>query len=235
MKLAFLGEIHGNLPALEAVLEDLEGRPVDGIFHLGDVVGYGPQPAGVIRRLQELGIDGVRGNHDERVAHGGPVPVGREEDDTDSLAAAVCAWTRERLGASQRDWLDRLPFQKRIASPRMSVALFHSTPVSFLWRPHQEQGDDFFDEMGLYTGASVNIFATTHVPFWKVVRGRWFVNVGSVGLPGDGDPRAAYAIVDLNGGAAVRIVRVDYDRKKTAHAVRAAELPAGILRLLGEV
>jgi predicted phosphodiesterase len=230
---AFLGDIHANLPALEAVLADIQKRPVARVFHLGNIVGYGPQPRAVIHRLREERIPGVRGNHDERIATGIPLKVGQEHDDSLELAAAVCQWTRERLSVEDRSWLERLPFQRVIESDQTRIALFHASPVQLTLPPHSQQGEDFFREMAGYSRAHVNVFAHTHVPFWRVIDGCWFVNAGSVGFPRDGDPRATYATVEVNGGAAVRVHRVTYETGRTISAVRAAALPAGILRLLG--
>ena len=233
MKLAFLGDIHGNLAALEAVLREVRKKPVDAIFHVGDVVGYGPHPREVIDLLRREGIEGVRGNHDDRVATGFPVPVGDATDDSIELATVTCRWTRERLGPEELNWIARQPFIRTLSSGRMTLAIFHAHPIDMLTKAHEARGDDFFHEMASYTGADVNVFAHTHRPFWRVVGGRWFVNAGSVGFPGDDNPNPAVVQVELNGGAAVRIQRVDYDRARTATAVHAAGLPAGILRLLG--
>ena len=233
MKLAFLGDIHGNLPALDAVLDDLRQRSVDQIFHLGNVVGYGPQPREVIRKLQDEGIEGVRGNHDERVVTGAPILVGQVEDDSVGLAESACDWTREQLDNSERDWLERLPFIKTLSSGRMKVALFHASPVTMDSMPHSGQPDDFYREMGAYTRTHVNVFAHTHVPFYRVVDGRWYVNAGSVGFSRDGDERISCAVVELNGGAAVHIVRLPSETSTVGDSLRANGLPSGLLRLFG--
>ena len=228
MKLVFLGDIHGNRAALDAVLEDVRRKPVDGIFHVGDVVGYGAQPREVIARLQAEGIEGVRGNHDERVLSGVPLPVGQAGADLAAAGEAVCDWTRRVLSAEDRVWLERQPFMRTIDTGRMKVALFHATPVDMTTPPHARQGDDFFREMAFQTGAHVHVFGHTHAPFTRVVDRCWFVNAGSLNLSCDGDPRAAYAVVELNGGAAVRIVRVPFDPGPEQAAARAAGLPSGL-------
>ncbi len=233
MRLTFLGDIHANDAALLAALAAIRRRPADGIFHLGNVVGYGARPSEVIRLLQENGIEGVRGAHDERVATGAPLTVGRDDDDSAALAAATCDWTRSRLTPLERDWLQRLPFMRRLRTGSMDLVMFNASPVDLAALPHESQRDDYFREMAAYTGAHVHVFARTHVPFWRVIDGRWFVNTGSVGFGRDGDSRAAMASIELNGGAAVRIDRLEYDVDAAGQAVRAAGLPAGVLRLLG--
>jgi predicted phosphodiesterase len=232
MRLVFLGDIHANLPALEAVLEEVRKRPPDAVYHLGNVVGYGPHPRATLARLRTLGIEGVRGNHDERIATGFPVPVGDAGEDTRDLAETCCAWTQERLDARERRDLARLPFMRLLPTGRMRVAMFNTSPVGLEGTAHAGREDDFFREMAEYTGAEVHVFARCHAPFWRVVQGKWFVGAGSLGFPSDGDPRSPFVTVELNGGAAVRISRVAYDARQTADAIRAERLPAGLLRLL---
>src|SRR6476469_736652 len=101
MRIAVLSDIHGNLPALEAVLAAL--KPYDAIWQLGDIVGYGPQPDEVVARLVDEGATGVRGNHDAAA-------IG--ELDTDSFnddARAAVEWTADRIQQSTRDWRTSLP------------------------------------------------------------------------------------------------------------------------------
>ena len=101
MRIAVLSDIHANLPALDAVLA--AAGPVDGVWHLGDVVGYGPDPDGVISRLRDIGAVGVRGNHDA-AALGGP-----EIDWFNPDARAAAEWTRDQLTEDTRAWLSALP------------------------------------------------------------------------------------------------------------------------------
>jgi diadenosine tetraphosphatase ApaH/serine/threonine PP2A family protein phosphatase len=158
--------------------------------------------------------------------------VGDPGEDTRELAEASCAWTRERLDLRDRRDLMRLPFMRVIPTGRMRVAMFNTSPVGLQGIAHAGRDDDFFQEMAEYTRAEVHVFARSHAPFWRVVQGRWFVGAGSLGFPSDGDPRPPYVSLELNGGAAVRISRVAYDAGKTAEAIRAEHLPAGLLRLL---
>jgi putative phosphoesterase len=233
MKYAFLGDIHANLAALEAVLQHARQQSVDAVYHLGDVVGYGPSPLAVIQRLQQEGIQGVRGDHEERVAGRGSPPVGSAHDESVELAETVCRWTRQRLSPAAQRWLGRLRFQQVIQEAGLTVALFHATPHEITVRAHVHQGDDFFREIAGYTRADVNVFGHTHVPFHRVIAGCWFINAGSVGFSRDDDPRPAYVTVETGGRLDVRIHRVDYEIGQTVSAVRAAALPVGILRLLG--
>ena len=116
MRVAVLSDIHSNLPALESVIQ-AAGR-VDAIWHLGDVVGYGPEPDGVVARLAALGADGVRGNHDAAAA-GGPEIEWFNPD-----AHRAMTWTRTVISPVTRAWLAALP----ITRTQGDIALVHGSP-----------------------------------------------------------------------------------------------------------
>ena len=204
---------------------------VDAIWHLGDVVGYGPEPDAVVARLRERGATGVRGNHDA-AAVGGP-----EIDWFNPEARAAAEWTRDSIAPETRAWLDALP-QRRVVD---DVLLVHGSPRD----PLREYVTD-------RRAAGENIDAQetqhalhghTHVPVaWLatpdgvalvrasesdgVERGprRTLVNPGSVGQPRDGDPRASYLVLDQEAGR-VTWHRVEYDIERVQTAMRAAGLP----------
>ena len=121
MRIAVLSDIHGNLPALEAVLEAL--KPYDAVWQLGDIVGYGPQPDEVVARLAEENATGVRGNHDAAALG---------ELDTDSFnddARAAVEWTADRIEPTTREWLAQLP-QRQVEDP---FTLVHGSPRDPTW------------------------------------------------------------------------------------------------------
>ena len=218
MRVAVLSDIHSNIVALDAVLS--HAGDVDAIWHLGDVVGYGPEPDAVVARLRERGATGVRGNHDA-AAVGGP-----EIDGFNPEARAAAEWTRDSIAPETRAWLDALP-QRRVVD---DVLLVHGSPRD----PLREYVTD-------RRAAGENIDAQetqhalhghTHVPAaWLakrdgVERGprRTLVNPGSVGQPRDGDPRASYLVLDQESGR-VTWHRVEYDIERVQTAMRAAGLP----------
>src|SRR6185503_3618426 len=121
MRIAVLSDIHANLPALDAVLAD--AGPVDGIWHLGDVVGYGPDPDGVIDRLRAAGAQGVRGNHDAAAIGGSEI------DWFNPDARRAMEWTRTAIGSASVDWLRGLPVRRRLEG----CDLVHGSPRQPLW------------------------------------------------------------------------------------------------------
>lgn len=240
--LALLSDIHGNLPALEAVLDDVRGRAVDGVYHLGDLVGYGPWPVEVVRRLRREGIPGVAGNYDSTVATGYEHCGCRYEDPAqEALSHASYRWTREHVDSDAARWLGRLPFRIDLRpggghrrGPR--VILVHGTPTLNTLYWDEDRPADFGRQMVAKAGArpgDVLAFGHTHRPWRRALDGVHLVNAGSVGRPKDGDPRACYVLVALDGDRVeVEHVRVAYDVERIAAAIRASDLPDALAIVL---
>jgi diadenosine tetraphosphatase ApaH/serine/threonine PP2A family protein phosphatase len=233
MRIAVISDVHANLPALDAVLAAL--GTVDALWHLGDVVGYGPHPDEVVSRLREAGAVGVRGNHD--VAALG-------ELDTASFnpaARRAVEWTASRISPETRGWLEALPERLELED----MTLVHGSPRDPVWEYVMTTRD---------ARASMAAFATpyclhghTHVPVvWREHDGnvevgrptdgsqldldarRLLLNPGSVGQPRDGDPRASAVVLDTDAGTATW-QRVDYPISSTQRDMRAAGLPAWLV------
>ena len=235
MRVAVLSDIHSNLVALDAVLADA-GR-VDAVWHLGDVVGYGPDPDGVVARLIGVGAVGVRGNHDA-AALGGP-----EIEWFNPEARAAAEWTRDTIDGTTRAWLSALP--ERHAIDRMT--LVHGSPRD----PIREyvSSPDIARENLAVLATDFCLHGHTHLPVAftldrddrlqvvvpdrddriDLAGQRALINPGSVGQPRDGDPDASYLILDPDTATATWH-RVPYD----IPAVQAAILAAGLPRRLAD-
>ena len=243
MRYALLSDVHANLPALDAVLADVDARgDADAIHHLGDLVGYSSQPNEVVARVRERGIVGIAGNYDSTVAVGAEHCGCRSESPRqEALAHESYAYTRRAVTAETRRYLAALPFSLDLrplgghaAGPRL--VLVHGTPTlnTVYWTA--DRSDDFCRRMagvvGL-KGGDVIAFGHTHRPWHRIVDGITFVNTGSVGRPKDGDPRAGYVVLDLDAGdPRVEIVRGPYDVAAAAAGVRAAGLPEEFVAFL---
>ena len=207
--LALLYDVHGNLPALEAVLADADGRGAQRYLIGGDVALFGPWPEQTVARLHELTpAMWIRGNGERWTAD----PDAAPEPVRGATAAA-----REALGDALVAQLAALPESVAIDA---STRAWHGSPVSDV-RSFMPEPDD--DEAELLAGASESrlIFGHTHLPFQRgsAVADIQLVNPGSVGMPFDGDHRAAYALLHDDG--TIEYLRVAYDHAASAAALRA--------------
>jgi predicted phosphodiesterase len=243
MRYALISDIHGNLPALDAVLADLAGRPgIGGAYHHGVLDGYSPWPNEVVGRLAAAGIPGVAGNYDSTVAtdytHCG---CRSESPRQEELAHISYEWTRAHVSTATKRALGSLPFRLDLQplgghASGPTVTLVHATPMNNLVYVTEDRSDAFLAKMGQQAGleaGDVLCFGHTHKPWSRTVDGVTFVNTGSVGRPKDGDWRAGYALLDVGEGEPrVEFVRVEYDVDAAAKGVLAAGLPGEFAEFL---
>jgi putative phosphoesterase len=233
MRIAVMGDIHANLPALRAALDDVARIGAEAVYCVGDVVGRGPHPNEVVELLRSLEIPTVQGNWDEAVG------MDREQTGAAWTTAeaevdgnASMRWSSDRLTEENKAWLRQLPHTMRVTLAGRSVYLFHGSPIKqneYLWasRPSRvlariasDEADDLF------------CFGHTHEAFHRVVGQAHFVACGSIGCGTDGDARARYAVVYLGEpDIAVGFRAVDYDHLSV---VREMELAGQSVELLRE-
>lgn len=229
MKYAILGDIHANLHALDTVLADAEKEGVTDFVCIGDLIGYNAFPSECLEKIRALGAPTVMGNHDY---------YGSREDELvgfHPMAAEVITWTRNQLSEEQKEWLRSLPYSTRVET----FTMVHST----LDNPHKWGYvlDRYDAESNFnYQTTSVCFYGHTHIPIAfekgdeirsglyskiKIKPGRkYFINVGSVGQPRDGDPRAAYAIYDMMNNT-IELKRLEYNLSGAQEKILQAGLP----------
>jgi diadenosine tetraphosphatase ApaH/serine/threonine PP2A family protein phosphatase len=239
MRYLVLSDIHANLEALDAVLA--AAGPTDGVLMLGDVVGYGASPNEVITRLRALPlVAAVRGNHDK-------VALGLEPSDTfNRLARHAIEWTAATLASEHHVWLAALP--RGPVAVTDAIEICHGAPFD----------EDFytFDDIDAAralraAGGAWCFYGHTHVPAafrlhdgvtaltpphgdvhrLTLDAGRYLVNCGAVGQPRDGDPRAAFGVLDVD-ARVIEVRRVAYDVATAQHRIREAGLPAQLAERL---
>jgi len=244
MRFLILSDIHANLTALEATLAASEGR-WDKAVCLGDVVGYGPDPNEVIDRIRALGAVTIRGNHD-KVACGIT-----SADDFNPIARAAVLWTREQLRAENREYIEKLPVgplsldgfslvhgalrdeDEYVVAPAQALdsLLEAPSPVTFFGHTHLQGGFSLSPDNEIHAlrvkPADGEQFSTL-----KLKQGTsYLLNPGSIGQPRDGDPRAAFAIANLD-RREVEFWRVPYEVESVQQRMEKAGLPEPlILRL----
>jgi predicted phosphodiesterase len=229
MRYAVIADIHANLDALEVVLADSKEQKCTHYCCVGDVVGYNANPRECLEIVRSMGMPVVKGNHDEYCSSE------EELDGFNPHAAEAVNWTRKQLTMEDRQWLRDLKYVRLVAS----FSMVHAT----LDGP--QRWGYVFDKLAAaasftYQNTSVCFFGHTHVPVAfirdSVVRGgtyskfrvepgkKYFVNVGAVGQPRDGNPKAGYVVYDLNEGT-IELRRLDYDIAKAQKKIIEAGLP----------
>ncbi|PCR91982.1 metallophosphoesterase family protein [Natrinema ejinorense] len=214
MKVGLVSDIHSNRVALEAVLEDMP--PVDGLLCAGDVVGYNPWPADCVDEMRERDVPTVMGNHDAAVAGDTPFRF-------NGMAKAGVDHAKTQLSDEELEWLSSLPTERFACDGR--VKLVHGHPDD----PDRYTRYTYPEEFSprLLGDEDVLVLGHTHVQGVRRFAEGIVVNPGSVGQPRDGDPRAGYAVVDLD-GLTVDTHRVEYDIDAVQEAVDDAGLPTRI-------
>lgn len=226
MKLAIFSDVHGNLPALEAVLSDIQARHVDALYCLGDLVGYAAFPNEVIDRIRREQIPTVLGNYDDGVGFDrDECGCAYREPTEQALGDRSLAWTKGHTTPENKDFLRTLHTGIRFEADGKRILLVHGSPRKINEYLFEDRPLSSFQRLASSSNADVIVYGHTHKPYTKLVDNVLFVNVGSVGKPKDGDWRACYALVDAIASEPVRFVRVTYDVKRTTDAIRQSDLP----------
>jgi len=212
MKIIVLGDIHGNLPALEVALRESRAEGYDVLCHTGDLVGFAPFPDETVERIRALRIPGVRGNLDDGVvSEAEDFGSCATDEEGRSFERKAYAWTLEHTARPSIHFLGNLPFDQRLDFGGRRAVLVHATPIDFSTCLWEDRDEEFFREMGDASEADIMIFGHIHRPYHRIVDGRHFVSAGSVGYPQDGDPRTGYAVIQTNGNVEVQHRRFPYD------------------------
>jgi putative phosphoesterase len=227
-RVAVITDIHGNLAALEASLAAIETIGVDSVFCGGDLVGYGPSPNEVCRLVQRRGIPTIYGNYD--------YAIGRDLEDCGCayvtehdrrLGQLSVAWTLAHTQEDCKEFMRGLPFDLRFELGARRVRLVHGSPRKVNEYLFEDKPARTFERIAALSDCDLLVFGHTHRPWVHDYGGVRFVNCGSVGKPKDGDPRAAFAVLELDeaGRLGACIERVPYDADAVAREVVAAGLP----------
>ena len=260
--LAVFSDVHANLPALEAVLRDIDARlgrgEVGAVYCLGDLVGYATWPNEVVVAVQERGIPTIAGNYDEGVGLGSDdCGCAYVTDEDKARGAESIAYTNATVTETTRQYLRSLPRHVRVtlAPPRerkaepVEVLMVHGSPRRVNEYLFEDRPDDLIVKRVTEAGADIMLFGHTHKPYHKALAVeaedgetiyRHAVNTGSVGKPKDSDPRACYVLLTVDAErpktdpdyCQVEFVRVAYAVEEAARAVEASPLPDAFAQML---
>ena len=216
-RFAVVSDVHANLEALEAVLRQTQGMD---LYCLGDLVDYGASPNEVVEAIRKEAKVVVMGNHDLATITG-------DTSLFNARAAMSSKWTAKTLTSSNRDYLARLPRDWKSTVSTIPTYLAHGSPDDQMWEYVDPSTHHYlFGHYLQKTGVELIGLGHTHIPYvWRERAGVVF-NPGSVGQPRDGDWRASWALLTVEGNAVgVEIHRVEYDVGGAASRIREAGLP----------
>jgi putative phosphoesterase len=230
MLLAFLSDIHGNLPALKSALADAKKRGADKIYCAGDLVGYGPFPDEVCQLLAEKNIATIMGNYDVKAL----AALRRPEDFKKGMKPGkwkILNWTRKHIGSTSAKFLASLPDCRReTLAVRFRLLMVHGSPLSVEDTIYPSITRHGLERKLSGEKTDILVCGHTHIPFIKRVAGITVVNCGSAGQPVDGDPRPSYALINIEKeeSPSVRIIRFAYPYEELIKAIKDSSLPRGL-------
>jgi putative phosphoesterase len=233
MKIALFSDIHANLPAFEAMLENLAGQKVDAVYCLGDLVGYNVWPNEVISEIRKRGIATLAGNHDPK--------AGKLVTTADSLREHGKNYGYHLITAKNRNYLATLPAHIRLEfklnDAPLNIVLAHGSTRSIDEYVLEDLEESYVLEMMTGANADVLCVGHSHKPYHRIIQTdsgfKHVINTGSVGKPKDGNPKGCYVLLTLNKKSLmtskecikVEFVRFTYDVEKAATAVEKSPLP----------
>lgn len=236
-RVAIFSDIHANLPALEAVLADMDARglPVTDRYCLGDLVGYATFPNEVIETIRTHNIPCIMGNYD--------LGVGNSSDDcgcaykdahSEALGKRSIAWSNEHTTPENKAYLRGLVDRIPLKLGDLRLMLVHGSPRRINEYLYEDRPDASFERLLDMVESDVMLCGHTHIPYHKVLpSGRQVINEGSVGKPKDGDPRACYVVLEAEGKKLnVEFIRVPYDIERAASAIEQSEIPREYAQML---
>lgn len=234
MKILLIGDIHANLPALKAVLNDARKRKYHQIWNLGDFVGYYPFPNEVVELLRQRDALSIIGNYDLKVL---AFKKNEEKWKRNKAPEKFLAfkWTYENLSNTNRKYLASLPEHKRIEINGLNILLTHGSPASNEEYICAQTTKQRLNELAEMANADVVLSGHTHLVFSVKAGNTLFINPGSVGRPEGTDGKATYAILNFSDESIdIENYEIEYEMEKTIKAIRRQKLPQNFIRMLQE-
>lgn len=235
-KITIFGDIHGNLPALNAVMADMGSRGGETLYCLGDLVGYGTHPNEIIDIIREREIPTLMGNYDQG--------VGNNSDDcgcayTTDIARQngekSIAWTNAHTTDENKAFLRGLHEHIPVKLGDYNILLVHGSPRKINEYMYADRPEAYFERIMDGIDADVLVCGHTHLPYHKVLpSGRQVINAGSVGKPKDSNPNACYVNLSIQDGElVVDFIRIPYDVEQAARDIEAADgMPDAFAQML---
>ena len=221
MRIGVISDVHANLPALDAVLDDLQD--IDRIIHAGDLLGYNAFPNKTVNRFRSKNIDSITGNHDNSI-------VRESNFDFPDYTEEIIEWTRNEMFDENKKFITNLPCQTKLQIDNYTIQVVHGSP--------QEKNKYIYPtdlSMNLFenldSDIDILIFGHTHYPIITKINNILLLNPGSVGQPRDGDWRASYAVFDTKTGNTEKR-RIEYDIERSIQKAKNNSLPQQSIEFL---
>lgn len=231
IKIAIFSDVHGNLPALEVVLNDIEERGIQQKFCLGDLVDFGPWGNEVIEKIKFLNIPCLMGNHDERIAFDIPVvPLSKHSQEETAARFLAIDHSKKYITKENKIFLSELPFHLKlnykVAKKHWDIQLVHSNLESNDVYLYENEDDEIFQNMLNESQSDVILMGHTHLSFTKYFNGKWVINAGSVGRSREKNRLASYVILTLNEEKIIpEIIQLNYPLEEVAQKIEKSEIP----------
>lgn len=231
IQIAVFGDVHGNLPALETVLNDIEERGIRQKFCLGDLVDFAPWGNEVIEKIRSLNIPCLMGNHDERIGFDVPViPLSKHSEEETAARFLAINHSKKYITEENKAFLSELPFHLKlnykIGEKHWSIQLVHSSLESNDTYLYESENDEIFQNMLSESQSDVIMMGHTHMSFKKYFNGKWAINSGSVGRSREENRLASYVILTLDEEKITpEIIQLNYPLEKVAQEIEKSEIP----------
>lgn len=227
-RVTIFGDIHGNLPALEAGLADIEAHDPTPLYCLGDLVGYGTFPNKVIEVIRERNVPTLMGNYDQGVGNSSDdCGCAYTSKEAEALGKRSIAWTNQNTTDDNKIFLTQLTSQILLQLNGLRIRLVHGSPRKINEYLYEDRPDATMERLLDMAEADVLVCGHTHIPYHRILpSGRHVVNAGSVGKPKDGNSQACYVVLETIGNdLGVTFKRVSYDIERAAQAIEASDMP----------
>lgn len=234
-RITIFGDIHGNLPALEAILADIDAHEQSPLYCLGDLVGYGTFPNEVTSIIRERNIPTIMGNYDQGVGNSSDdCGCAYTSKEAEALGKRSIAWTNQNTTENNKLFLRQLLANIPLKLDGLHVLLVHGSPRKINEYLFADRPDATLERLLDLADADVLVCGHTHIPYHRVLpSGRHVVNAGSVGKPKDGNPKGCYVVLEANNSdLAVTFNRVQYDVESAAREIENSTMPHEYARML---
>lgn len=232
IQIAIFSDVHGNLPALNAVLEDIERRGIRQKFCLGDLVDFAPWGNEVIEKIRDLNVPCLMGNHDERIAFDIPVvPLSKHSEEETKARFIAIDHSKSSMTEENKKFLSQLPFHLKlnykIGNRHWNIQLVHSSLSSNDTYLYEAEDNEVFVNMLEESQSDIVVMGHTHLSFKKSFENKkWAVNCGSVGRSKEENRLASYLILTMSQEEIMpEIVQIDYPIEQAVRGIEESDIP----------